>query len=167
MKTKSIKQIKKNAMISFIESFGWDNPIAVTLTVKKRIRQSDTWVSGDECLYGQNVRHFFKKLNRKVFGNKVRRGVALKTFCVSEVCASGRPHFHLQIDRPEAIDFEKFRKLISEVWASTDWAYDRVDVKPVYDRGWSAYMSKLRSKPGDFQDAICLQGCHRGSEAVK
>ena len=120
----------------------FNNPAAVTLTMKKRAggcSRSDHRVT--------NFRHFRNRLNHTVLGSRAKRyGARLQMIVVLETSADYRLHFHCMIDRPCGYSFTEFAAIIREQWWKTDFGYHQVDVQDQPNAGWTDYILKQRQK---------------------
>src|SRR5829696_4671104 len=102
----------------------------------------------------QNMRHFLRKLNRKLYGNAAWRfGKSVRIFPVLERSHGDRLHYHAVIDRPEHLEAAEFAELVMETWRTTDWGHNQVDIQDDADEGWLKYILKGRTK-AEFDDAI-------------
>ena len=71
------------------------NPVAVTLTMKKRAGGRAL----DPIAASENFRHFQNRLNRTVLGSRAKRhGARLLMIAVIETSADHRLHYHCVID---------------------------------------------------------------------
>jgi hypothetical protein len=74
----------------------FQNPAAVTLTMKKRVGGRNA----DSILASENFRQFMNRLNNKILGSAAKlHGRRLKTVAVIESNADGRLHYHAMIKR--------------------------------------------------------------------
>lgn len=144
------------ALFTSIPLDQFQNPMAVTLTMRKR-------ASGLTCGHmeaSRNFRHFMNRVNRRIFGSASKRyGKKLQVFPVLESNADDRLHYHILVDRPDRITAAEFDSLIREEWSQTTFGYHEVDVKPVHDDGWLSYLCKGRQKPGGLLDSIDWNNC--------
>jgi hypothetical protein len=135
---------------------GFQNPAAVTLTMKKRVGGRNA----DSILASQNFRHFMNRLNHKILGSAAKlHGRRLKTVAVIESNADGRLHYHAMINRPHYCSFEAFKEAVTDHWLRTDFGYRHVDIQDAADAGWSDYMLKSRQK-SSLLDSIDWTNCH-------
>jgi cytochrome P450 len=96
---------------AFIKSVRFNNPTAVTLTMKKRAGG----LSADQIIASQNFQHFRNRLNHTVLGSRAKRyGARLQMIVVLETSADHRLHFHCMIDRPCGCSFTEFAAIIRE-----------------------------------------------------
>ena len=137
----TLAELKKEqaAILEWVNFDGWHKPFAVTLTMRKRITsRNGKYVTLDEYLARQNLRHFLNRLNLKIFGYAFKRNPKanrVAVFPVLEGDAEKRLHFHLTIDCPREELVEDFANLVAEAWRGTDWAYRQIQVVPG-DHGW-------------------------------
>lgn len=155
-----MKTIDSRLQAAFLDAASirhWNSPYAVTLTMKQAIRRGGFTVRIDHLKASQNLRHFLKLLNAKLFSSgDLRRGYRVR--CIPVLENEGRQHYHLCLDKPADIAESLFMDLIFLCWWATDFGYLEVDVKPA-DFGWVRYMSKARSKTS-FADAIDWANFH-------
>lgn len=161
MRPDEITHVKtiRESLISYFESVKFNNPIAVTLTLK-RVSLSD--YNGtryhsylDDVKTTQNIRHFLNRLNQRVFGSRFRRfGKRLKVIPVIEGDIKTRPHVHFTFDVPNHLSRDEFSVLVKECWERTQFGYHQHDITQIYDlRGWIDYKLKTRSK-GDYGRSV-------------
>lgn len=140
----------QEAVIAYANEIPWKNPVALTLTLKQQIKKQAINV----YLASANLRHFMSRLNRKIFGNAVRRhNKGLQILPVLEHDTLVRFHNHAIIDRPEEMDFDEFKAVVETTWAKTTWGYNQICIEPVTSDGWIRYIAKLNQKP-EFDLAI-------------
>ena len=144
------------AVERFIKSVQFQNPTAVTLTMKKRAGAR----GADSIIASENFRHFRNRLNHAVLGSRAKRyGARLTMVVVLEISADHRLHFHCIIDRPCHYSVTEFAAIIREQWWKTDFGYHQVDVQDQSDAGWTDYILKQRQKTSLF-DSIDWLNCH-------
>lgn len=152
----SFSDANREAVEGFVKSVQFQNPTAVTITMKKRAgaRGADTIIASE------NFRHFSNRLNHAVLGSRAKRyGARLTMVVVLEISADHRLHFHCIIDRPCRYPFAEFAAIIREQWWKTDFGYHQVDVQDQSDAGWADYILKQRQKTSLF-DSIDWLNCH-------
>jgi hypothetical protein len=133
----------------------FDNPAAVTLTMKKRVGSR----AADHIVASDNFRHFRNRLDHAVLGSRAKRyGAHLLIIAVLEFSADHRLHYHCTIDRPYHCPFDKFSASTREQWLKTDFGYREVDIQDQPDSGWTCYMLKWRQKTS-LLDAIDWTNC--------
>jgi hypothetical protein len=145
----------RDELLNFIKSIKFPNPVAVTLTMKKRVggRAADTIIASE------NFRHFRNRLNHTVLGSRAKRyGKQLAMVVVLEISADHRLHFHCIIERPYHCSLEQFAAMIREQWWKTDFGYHQVDVQDQPDAGWTDYILKQRQKRS-LLDSIDWANC--------
>lgn len=142
----------REKIISYFDKVDFNNPIAVTLTLK-RLTYSE--INGtkihsylDDVKTTQNIRHFLNRLNQRIFGNRFRRfGKRLKVIPVIEGDKKTRPHIHFTFDIPNHLSKDDFTLMVRECWERTQFGYHQYDITQIYDlRGWIDYNLKTRSK---------------------
>lgn len=137
----------RNELERFVKSVTFQNPAAVTLTMKKRAGGR----AADPISASENFRHFGNRLNHAVLGSRAKRyGVRLLMVVVLEISADHRLHFHCIIDRPYNISFSQFETIIREQWLKTEFGYRQVDIQDHSDAGWTDYILKQRQKRSLF-----------------
>ena len=143
------------AVIDYIDRSTWQNPYAVTLTLKQAVVNNGVYTKIDAIKASENLRHFRNRLDRSLLGRTaVRKGQRLPCFAVYEGTTEVRPHYHLCLDRPASATFEEFAAKIHLNWQATDFGYHQIDIKPCFDvDGWIKYMAKRRTKT-DFASSI-------------
>jgi hypothetical protein len=143
------------AVIEFIDRTTWQNPYAVTLTLKQAASFNGAYIRTDTIKASETLRHFRNRLNRSLLGRTAeRRGQGLPCFAVYEGTTDVRPHYHLCLDRPANIPFEWFVLEIEKAWHATHFGYHQIDIKPCSDvDGWIKYMTKRPTKT-DYTTSI-------------
>ena len=147
------------AYIDFLSMAEWENPTAITLTMKKGQYFNHIYVPLDEILCSRNMRFFLNRLNCKILGN-ARRKNKIKTVAVLERDRDGRFHYHLAIDRFSFIFADEFYHEICRCWQKTDWHRKIVDERVSADDGWIDYIMKLRCK-AEYSEYIDCFNCHK------
>src|SRR5665647_1809483 len=104
-----------DALRELFDPSKFQNPAAVTLTMKKRVGGRNA----DPIVASENFRHFMSRLNNKILGSAAKlHGRRLKTVAVVESNADGRLHYHAMIDRPDYCSFETFKDAVADQWLS-------------------------------------------------
>lgn len=167
-RTRAIRQ----AITSLVDLDKFNDPCAVTLTMKQRLNSWEldpigcsrnfrhySWdLDPIEC--SRNFRHFSNRLNKSVFGNSFARyGKRLRIFPVLEISHSQRWHYHTVIDRPDRLTRDEFKDLVTDCWSRTLWGYREIDLKYDISRGWIDYITKPSQK-AIYSDAIDWQNFH-------
>jgi hypothetical protein len=87
----SANGIKRDALASIIGAVAFQNPVAVTLTMKKRAGAQ----VADDIVASKNLRLFRVRLETRVLGRAAKRhGKRLRMVCVLEMSADHRLHYH-------------------------------------------------------------------------
>jgi hypothetical protein len=132
-----------NALKALFDHAQFNNPAAVTLTMKKRAFGR----LADPIIASENFRHFSNRLAHAILGSAAKRhGKRLPTIAVIETNADDRLHYHCIIDRPYYCSFERFGVVVREQWRRTDFGYDQVDIQDQANEGWTSYLLKQRQK---------------------
>lgn len=149
----------------FVMDLNFQNPIAVTLTLKQAIPFDDGSSRGyiritpDRA--SQNLHHFLNVINYKCLGKKAsRHGHRIPVFSVLEGTHDKRLHFHLLMDWPVEATVTEIETMISSNWQKTQWGYHQIDVKTQVDEGWVSYITKMRDKE-DFSSSIDWENTSR------
>jgi hypothetical protein len=134
----------KDSVTEYLAAIPWQNPIALSLTLKQRVKQQEI----DLYLATSNFRHFMNRLNRRAFGNGPSRfGNGLRVISVHERDELVRLHNHAIVDRPDHMDFDQFKSAVEECWLKTTWGYRQMHIVPVTSNGWTRYITKSNQKP--------------------
>jgi hypothetical protein len=143
------------AVLEFTDRTTWQAPYAVTLTLKQAAMKDGAYKKIDAINASDNLRHFLNRLNRSLLGRTAtRKGEGLACFAVYEGTSVVRPHYHLCLDRPANITFERFAYEIDHAWQATDFGYYQTDITPCSNlNGWLDYMTKRNTKT-DFASSI-------------
>ena len=145
-----------DALRELFDPSKFQNPAAVTLTMKKRVGGRNA----DPIVASENFRHFMSRLNNKILGSAAKlHGRRLKTVAVVESNADGRLHYHAMIDRPDYCSFETFKDAVADQWLRTTFGYRQIDVQDAATPGWANYMLKSRQK-SSLLDSIDWTNCH-------
>lgn len=148
----------QQAFREFSRIDGWNAPYAVTLTMKQGISSNDQYGRAFLKLTperaSQNLSHFLKLLNKRVYGNAYTRfNARIPVIPIREGGARSRLHYHLMIDCPRDDLKPVYPELIRSLWGRTRWGHQQIDIQADADSGWINYISKLRDKPS-FEDSI-------------
>ena len=145
----------RDVLEKLVNSVPFQNPVAVTLTMKKRVGAR----VADDIVASANLRLFRVRLESRVLGRaaKVHRK-RLRMVCVLEMSADHRLHYHCIFERPCRCSFERFRAIIRDQWSRTDFGYHEVDIQDRSDAGWTGYLLKLRQKTS-LLDSIDWTNC--------
>lgn len=151
----SANGIKRDTLASLIGAVAFQNPVAVTLTMKKRAGAQ----VADDIVASKNLRLFRVRLETRVLGRAAKRhGKRLRMVCVLEMSADHRLHYHCIVERPFHCPFERFRAIIRDQWPKTDFGYHEVHVQDRSDSGWTSYILKPRQKRS-LLDSIDWANC--------
>jgi hypothetical protein len=150
----------QDAVREWVDISQWNDPFAVTLTLKKCwhdktiLGTTRIWLT-EELAY-QNLLHFLNLLNYRIYGKRFHRfGARVRVFPVLEGCGTVmRYHLHLVIDCPSPDWSEDFPKLIMKMWLDTRWGYCEHKIDSSADNGWVRYITKLKDKKNGLGDAI-------------
>jgi len=133
----------RKALKELVDFESWQDPFAVTLTHKLAVPATGGCYRGTPEIYSQNLRHFLNCIERVLIPRAARkRKVHLRTVAALETDQSGRPHYHLMIEKPHHCDEERFRAIITGAWRSSDWGYREIDIQAATSAGWIDYLSK-------------------------
>lgn len=141
----------QEAIREWIDISKWNNPYAVTLTLKKSIPSfiQDRPVRPriSKTVASDNFKRFLNILNGMVFRKSAKRyNKRIKVVGVMERTDTKHLHYHAVIDCPKEFKGNDFEATIKEAWAKTLWAHEQVHVKSNIDQGWIRYITKLRDK---------------------
>lgn len=133
----------KEAYLKWLRRIEFNDPYAVTLTLKQAITNEHGRhvLTADRA--SQNMRHFLNLLSKALLGASKTKH--LRRFVVLEGDDVTRPHFHLKLDKPSHWKPSEFAAQVLIAWYKTDWGYDLAEIGPC-DLRWDAYLLKLRSK---------------------
>jgi hypothetical protein len=137
------RQKLHQALTELVNFETWTHPTAVTLTQKRSVTTPTGLFRGTPEMYSQNLRHFLNCLERVLLTRSERRGRKhLRVLAALETDQSGRPHYHLMIERPAGCTAMRFFELITSNWRKTVWGAREVDVRPAETSGWIDYIAK-------------------------
>ena len=144
------------AVLEFTDRTTWQNPYAVTLTLKQATSNNGAYTKIDAIRASETLRHFRNRLNRSLLGkSSARSGQHIPCFAVYEGTTDVRPHYHLCLDRPANIHVRMVRvrdtkrhgtPLTLATIRSISSLVQTVD-------GWIKYMTKRQTKT-DFTSSI-------------
>jgi hypothetical protein len=141
---------------NLLHSAKFENPVAVTLTMKKRAGSQ----AADPIVASTNFQHFRNRLDHAVLGSRAKRyGARLQMLAVLEISADHRLHYHCVIDRPYHCSFDQFGAIVREQWLKTDFGYRQVNILDRADSGWTDYILKQRQKHS-LLDSIDWVNCY-------
>ncbi|WP_375777816.1 hypothetical protein ACE103_42765 [Bradyrhizobium sp. ma5] len=148
--------VSRDILANLINAVPFENPVAVTLTMKKRARAR----AADDIVASANLRLFRVRLETRVLGRAAKvHGKRLRMVCVLEMSADYRLHYHCILERPYHCSFERFAVIIRDQWSKTDFGYHEVDIQDRSDAGWTDYLLKLRQKRS-LLDSIDWTNCY-------
>jgi hypothetical protein len=151
------------AVLNYIDPTIWQDPYAVTLTLKQGISENGAYTALDTIRASENLRHFRNRLNQSVFGKGCKRKrLSVRCFAVYEGTATVQGHYHLCLDRPENVTREQFETQIKSQWRATTWGNKITHITHCFDvDGWLNYITKRRSK-SDIASSIDWFNTTRG-----
>jgi hypothetical protein len=77
------------AVLNYIDRTTWQNPYAVTLTLKQGISENGAYAALDTIRASENLRHFRNRLNRSLLGKScVKKRLSVRCFAVYEGTAT-------------------------------------------------------------------------------
>jgi len=149
------------------------NPVFITFSEKQVFNSVNnygenikTYINNE--LSSKNFKHFSNLLNKKLFKKSFHRfNKRLQTFISHETTGDNRHHIHGIIEQPTWIDNIKFDKLVSELFAKTDYGYRHHHITRAHEhedglRGWVGYMLKEKTN-NDFSLWVDLENCYLSS----
>lgn len=146
----------KEELERLINSVPFQNPAAVTLTMKKRAGSR----AADPIGASESLRLFRSRLETRLLNRAVKKhGKHLLMIAALEISADHRLHYHCTIDRPQYCSFERFSEIIRDQWPKVDLGYHQVDIQDHSNEGWTSYILKLRQK-SSLLDSIDWANCH-------
>lgn len=120
----------RQQMVDWISSHFSDHDLFVTLTFKPDI-------AFDEAKRSLDVKHFLKRLNRKVFGKGIDRGRQLRCCPIFELNHSDGLHVHMVLERPADTSRlnSSFKQTVIDTWVAMDYTGIPVaqDIRDCYD----------------------------------
>jgi hypothetical protein len=141
-----------DALLPYFNNVEFNNPVAITLTLKKVVTTSDEGVRRQSFLdvikTTQNIRYFLNRLNVKIYKNSFRRfGKRLKVIPIIEGDKNIHPHVHFTFDMPTHLTDDEFIQLVRACWGQTLFGYHQHNFTRIYDlNGWLGYKLKTRTK---------------------
>jgi len=146
----------RQAIIQLFNMDGFNDPCAVTLTMKQRLKSAQ--LDPIEC--SRNFRYFSNRLNKALFSNAfTRHKKRIRMIPVLEKSHSQRYHYHSVIDRIGHINRDQFKDLVENCWYQTLWGYREIDFQFDISKGWVHYMTKPTQKNTLF-DSIDWENLH-------
>ncbi len=107
--------------------------VFATLTMKQGIKHPNGfWERLDEIKADQNAEWFCRALNKRVFGNRYRRGEEKLEIFDGGHAPDGdcqRFHRHMAIELPQRLTLFGFGSLISRLWRASKFGYRIMDVQ--------------------------------------
>ena len=83
-------------------------------------------------------------LNKKIYGNRFSRyGLKLEVFPVIEKSTEGRLHYHLIVESPVDIHFDRFNHIVHTLWMTTRFGYREHHIDQTIDDGWIKSITKF------------------------
>lgn len=156
----------KNALLNLLREKRINNPLAVTLTLKRAYKVKTEFGSfvhyPDLIEYQKNNRLFFNILNTRVFGKGFTRyQKQLAVFPIFEGSKTVRTHVHLALERPDRFATVDFANLVEACWQKTNLGYSNVDIQEInnYD-AWITYITKRRTKNIDLLSCVDVENMY-------
>ena len=130
----------KQHIRNYLENIDLSRFIGVSLTMKQNVDGQKL----DPISSSQNLRHFMNLLNKKVHGNRFSRyGLKLQIFPVLESSVGDRLHYHMIVESPLDIRFERFKHIVHTLCMSTRFGYRELHIDQTIDDGWIKYITKF------------------------
>lgn len=150
------RKIRKAAVKYFMDC-PFNDPFAVTLTMKQRVDSVKLDRIACEC----NFRHFSNRLNKTILRNSFTRyGNRIPVIPVHERSHVDRYHYHTVIDRTDHVSRDEFREIVADCWSRTLWGHRKIDFKFDITPGWFNYITKFQTTEV-YSDSIDWQNLHR------
>ena len=120
------------------------NPFAITLTT----------FSNTKISHSQNFKHFMNRLNQSYLKNSYRKyKKKLTVIPIREGTKHIQTHIHCVIDNPYPEKNTEFVRLVKDSWCKSVLGRPMINIKPMYDKGWIDYVTKLTTKT-DIKDSV-------------
>ena len=117
----------------------------VTLCQAKRYEagRGIGWRGGDAILYEGVYTSLINRLSRAVYG---RRAYASGSRLANAGGLEGdrgivAHHFHISLERPDWMPFDKFKLLVEETWLQSPWVKPDLKVEEIHG-AWDYYITK-------------------------
>ncbi len=141
----------QKAVREWVDISKFNNPYAVTLTLKKSVSgdylNKPVRVVISKGAASDNFRRFLHFLNGTIYRRVGKRfNKHIKVFAVIERSETKHLHYHAVIDCPKEYVGNDFEGLIRECWAKTIWGNEQIKVDTKINQGWIRYITKLRDK---------------------
>lgn len=146
---------KKSEYQEFLNGLGTFTD-AITINLKTRHPIHHVWWRDDMAQSTANW--FMDRLNKKIYGRSYSGGhkrIAV-VIAYERGGITGRPHFHLAIERPSQLSKLKFHQLINDVFKRLDWKFGTIDICNYRSSKFLRYICK-----GDFERfllSVCTKG---------
>jgi len=149
------KQLQQHIR-NYLENIDLSRFIGVSLTMKHNV---DGQVL-DSFSSSQNLRHFMNLLNKQIYGNRFSRyGLKLEIFPVLEKSVGGRLHYHMVVESPLDLDYDRFNHIVHTLWMTTKFGYREVHIDKSIDDGWIKYITKFHHT----EDQVDWENVHLNS----
>lgn len=121
--------------------------VTLTLDIERMHRMSRSGYVSNEAAVAfakATFSTFRRALDRKILKTAATRyGRELDYVPVIEGQGSGhRIHYHCVIVTPSRVTLPDMTTAVKHAWSRTDFGHQQIDVQPMLDDGWLAYMSK-------------------------
>ena len=134
----------------WIKDIELSNPFAITLTT----------FSNTKISHSQNFKHFMNRLNQSYLKNSYRKyKKKLTVIPIREGTKHIQTHIHCVIDNPYPEKNTEFVRLVKDSWCKSVLGRPIINIKPMYDKGWIDYMTKLTTKT-DIKDSVDWSNVH-------
>jgi len=148
------RRIVRAAYEDFFMNYGLFTD-AVTINLKSRHPTLHIWWR--DVMAEPTASWFLDRLNKKTFGRLYLGGHKRLAVAISyeRGYLTGRPHFHLAVERPTQLSKTKFHQLIKDVFMKMDWGFGTVDICNFKSSKFLRYICK-----GDFEKFL-LNACSK------
>jgi hypothetical protein len=141
-------ECQRQELLSWLRMIEWNNPVALTLTMKQGLPSDHGSISPMTFDLGmKTIRRYLNKVNRRILGNKAHRFKrSLTMVAVLEYDQTIRYHVHAMIGRPSNMSLHAFMIILRDEWLKLEWSRREMDMVLDVDQGWLEYILKRRTK---------------------
>ena len=138
----------------------WTSLTFVTLNFRPSLRSdAGRTVHLDEQTTRSEVKKFGARVDRTVYGNRVRRfNRRVRRIPVLEHGQERGWHCHLAMEKPLGMADVQFVKVLRDAWSVSAWSVGSPDIGPA-EPTLAGYLTKYRSKSAmeDWSDSIIVE----------
>lgn len=147
-----------NLRISYQNYLSGFGKFTEAVTINLKFRHPTHQIQWRDDMAEPTARWFLERLNKRIFGRRYSGGHKHLAVVISyeQGRLTGRPHFHIAIERPDHLRKDHFHRQLQDVFKRMDWGFGTIDIRPYKSSHFLRYICK-----GNFENFL-LSNCARG-----